>query len=268
MDGDQGSAIGKFDIQTGAVLGRTNLPDYVLNFTQIQLNPQLNYTRMVGVVVFQTENGTVNQGVGAFEWLDPPTFKVTSDWGLHPHPILGKCCQEGPHRICFPQAALQPNDTYDVYIFPQCRTLYEWRTDQDAEVSFSYPYTITLINWSERANALLSIAMMPIPARPGRKQADVALIDNQDMEQQHVLIHNLEYIRVPLETSLDDEKGRLYVLLGVPAKDGMSATQLRVYAVDVSIPDNYQLVTVSDFHPEVTYPTSIHNIWYQKDFDS
>lgn len=267
VDGEQRVSIGKFDIQQGKLWASIVLPTQILNFTQIQINPMTNHTRLVGVVLFRNDAGNLSQGIGVFEWSEEYSFRIVADWGQHPHPTLGACCQEGPHQICFSQGGLQPVGDHDVYSFPQCKRVYEWDTRTGNETTAGFPYTINLVNYSAKLDALLAIAMMPIPARPGRRQADVAVIENNEITQGNVLIHNLEYIRVPLETSLDDEKSRLYVLLGVPSKDGHSATQLRVYAVDVSVPGAFRLVTVSDFAPEVVYPTSISNIWYQKDYD-
>lgn len=269
VNGVQRCSLAKFDIHSGDLLATIDLPEYVLNFTEIQINPVTEYTRLVGIALFTHQDaGTLNEGIAVLEWRpNEQTFELVADWGVHPHPTLGACCQEGPHKLCFPQAGLQPVGDHGLYIFPQCKKLYEWDTSNGNETTANFDYTVSLINYSEKLDALLAIAMMPIPARPGRKQADVATIENNVMTQENVLIHNLEYIRVPLETSLDDEKGRLYVLLGVPAKDGQTATQLRVYAVDLSESKHFELVTVSDLNPALVYPSSISNICYQKDYE-
>jgi len=265
-DSDWLLGIAQIEMYTGELLKSWKLPENYLNYTGILVSPETedHPSTLYGVLLYRNETGDDNQAVAKFVIDDKPEIEIVREWPEAPSPAQA-CCREAVETVCFHQPALEYTHIH-MYYFPQCNMLYEWDLRDGNTNHTRFSHTLAVLIYYEKIDALITVSMLPIPGRPGTMQPDVAILKHNRLTQMNVLTRSLEYIRVPLDATIDFETQTLYILLGVPSADGRTATELRIYTVDISVGgvNNYKIIQRTDVNKDVVYPRDVMNMNFLK----
>lgn len=261
--------VASFNMYTGEKVDSWTLPSNYLNYTGILVSPEddqhVHPSVLYGVLLYKTDDDEdVHQAIAKFEISSNASIEIIREWPEAPSPAQA-CCKEAVETVCFHQPALSYSHG-QMYYFPQCNMLYEWDLQDGNTNHTRFSHTLAVLIYYERIDALIAISMLPIPGRPGTMQPDVAILKHNRLTQMNVLTRSLEYIRVPLDATIDFETQTLYILLGEPSPDGRTANNLRIYTVDISVGgvNNYRIVQRTDVNPSVVYPKDVMNMNFLK----